>query len=171
MLSLFLPETAHDGLSASVQSSIIEPAFELAHGMHLSVNKFSMHWTPGHNDPSRYHQPIPQNASLDFVTVEGPSVKMSQPTGNGKVVKYMFDLTPELRFEFAKVDGFAPSKVLKPGRVVVDATGDAPGSQGRHSTLLGWMDEQVRSQPHKRSLSIKRKVVEKVSEFLRPPNF
>jgi len=146
MLEIFLPVSKRRGFRKVVQSLIIEPAFQMAHNMHLSENQFSMNYTETYDDPGVCQLAVNQNPEVECVNITGRRVGF--PTEDARVVKYMFDMAPELRWSIAKAREFTLPKVFMRSRVVVyDAKtahiAQKPALKGRHPTLLAWLEEMV----------------------------
>lgn len=150
MLKLFLPRSDYSGLFHSVQSTMIEPALQLAHKMHLSVNEFSLRYTPYHRTKAEDRRPLPLESSpFDCVTLSPLGRVLKFPISEG-ILTYLFDLSPELVFRAVKADSFAEPRVLKRARVLVALTkeehGPYTGSSSRSReppTFLGLVDEII----------------------------
>jgi hypothetical protein len=102
MLEIFLPVSKRRGFRKVVQSLIIEPAFQMAHNMHLSENQFSMNYTETYDNPGVCQLAVNQNPEVECVNITGRRVGF--PTEDARVVEYMFDMAPELRWSIAKGD-------------------------------------------------------------------
>ena len=153
MLELFLPRSDHRRVRLSVQNTIIEPALQLAHKIHLSVNEFSVVYTSYHRSKREKRHPLPRDSSpFECVTVLPPGKVLKFPVLEGTVT-YLFDLSPELVSKVVKTDSFAEPRVLKRARVLVAVTKDgetfhhAPLPSREPPTLLGWMEEGVYPKP------------------------
>ncbi|KAF4636896.1 hypothetical protein G7Y89_g1185 [Cudoniella acicularis] len=148
MLAIFVPEADKKVLGASVKTTIIEPALNLAHKLHLSVNKFSLEWS--HFMRTRPEErPLDPKYFLPFECVDlARSGKVLKPQAfeNSGPITYLFDLSPALVFEAVKADSFAEPKVLKRQRILVVASKEG---QSRFivprvefvecPTLVGWL--------------------------------
>jgi len=154
MMELFLPRSDHRRMRLSVQSTIIEPALQLAHKMHLSVNKFTVVYTSYHGSKREKRHPLPRDSSpFECVTISPPGKVLKFPVSEGAVT-YLFDLSPELVCKAVKTDSYGEPRVLKRARVLVAVTKD--GETFDHATslpsrepptLLGWMEEGVYPKP------------------------
>jgi hypothetical protein len=150
MLALFLPRSDLRKLSVAVQNTIIEPALQLAHKMHLSINEFSMVYTNWHGTKKGKRVPLPRDKSpFECVTISPPWKVLKFPVPEGRVT-YLFDLSPELVFKAVKTNSFAESRVLKRAKVLVAVTEDRETMYDAASlpprelpTLLGWMHEII----------------------------
>ena len=148
MLSLFLPRSDISGFTRLVQSTIIEPALQLAHKMHLSVHDFSLRYTTYHSTKSEERHPLRQEWSqFECVSLSPPGKVQRHPVAD-VIFTYLFDLSPELVFRAVKADSFAEPRVLKRGRILVAVTPEEHGpyagplSRLKESpTLLGFMAE------------------------------
>jgi hypothetical protein len=152
MLLIFLPRSDLHKLAPSVYSAIIEPALLLAHKLQLSVDKFSLSWTPFAGtmleersiDPSDY-------STFECVDIlRSGKVMKSQEVAAAGTITYMLDLTPALIFEAVKADAYSDPRVLNRGRILVAATkeGDGPFVSPRKDsgepTLVAWLFEKLR---------------------------
>jgi hypothetical protein len=150
MLLMFLPRSDMCKLAPSVYSAIIEPALLLAHKLQLSVDKFSLSWTPFAGirleersiDPSDY-------STFECVDIlRSGKVMKSQAVAAAGTITYMLDLTPALIFEAVKADAFADPRVLNRGRILVAATKEGDGQfvssrkDSREPTLVAWLFEK-----------------------------
>jgi hypothetical protein len=148
MLSLFLPRSDISGFTRLVQSTIIEPALQLAHKMHLSVHEFSLRYTSYHSTKLEERHPLRQEWSqFECVSLSPPGKVQRHPIAD-VIFTYLFDLSPELVFRAVKADSFAEPRVLKRGRILVAVTPEEHGpyagplSRPKESpTLLGFMAE------------------------------
>ncbi len=158
MLSIFVPRggRASQAFSMSIEKSIIEPAFSLAHQFQLSVNKFSLQWTRlGEKRPEyRSHdlKDYNQFECVDFFNF-GKIIK-PQHAALIKEVTYIFDLTPALLLEVAKADSFAEPKVVNKGRVLIGARKKQEGTfmlpsieEGESPTLVCWLKDKLDGKP------------------------
>jgi hypothetical protein len=154
MLSLFQPRSDISGFTRLVQSTIIEPALQLAHKMHLSVHEFSLRYTSYHSTKSEERHPLRREWSqFDCVSLSPPG-KVQRPPIADVIFTYLFDLSPELVFRAVKADSFAEPRVLKRGRVLVAVTPEEHGPYTRplsrpkeSPTLLGFMAEINHAKP------------------------
>ena len=127
VLSLFQPRSDISGFTRLVQSTIIEPALQLAHKMHLSVHEFSLRYTSYHSTKSEERHPLRREWSqFDCVSLSPPG-KVQRPPIADVIFTYLFDLSPELVFRAVKADSFAEPRVLKRGRVLVAVTPEEHG--------------------------------------------
>ena len=150
MLQLFLPRSDHHKLRHSVQSDMIEPALQLAHKLHLSVDDFHVEYTSYHRKPLEERRTLSRESSqFECVTISPPGKLVKFPVPEG-ILTYLFDLSPELVFRAVKTASFGEPRVLKRARVLVAVTKEEHGPftalplrSKEPPTLLGWMDGTV----------------------------
>jgi len=149
ILGLFIPRYPMHKLQASVRNNIIEPAFALAHKMHLSVDNFSIEW-------SQYHD-LRRDQRNHFIG-EFKDVELVDLLAEGKTLKahssrntvYIFDITPQLVFREVKADTYAGPKVLRKPRILVAVGKEGQGHNREpqlypvpDATVLDWLDKTM----------------------------
>ena len=152
MLHVFIPHSNGQNLFHSIQNSIIEPALQMAHKLHLSVDRFTLRYTNWHERRMANRQPIHtpiDSMHMDCVMVSPPGKALKFPVQRG-VLTYLLELSPALVFEAAKTDSWGDKKELKASRILVAHTeaNDAPyhgdASRSREiPTLLGLLAEEI----------------------------
>jgi hypothetical protein len=150
MLKLFIPRAHTRNLQAAVYNTIIEPAFALAHKMHLSVDLFSIEWSKYHNLWADQRNPFAGEFN-DFELVDliaGGKTLKAPPLRN---FDYIFDITPQLVFRRVKADTYSEPKVLRKPKILVAVTKEGHGHsreselrQGSDATVLGWLHAHAR---------------------------
>ena len=135
---------------SSVQSAIIGPAISLAHKLQLSVDKYTVWWSPHHRLRLEERPSMPYEFSnFECINLLRSGQTLKFPV-QGRILTYMFDVTPGLFLEPAKAETFADPKVLKRPKILVAATQEEAGPyrpsvtrQGESATLLGWLEEKA----------------------------
>ena len=165
MLFLFLPHSDKREILSSLKSAIIEPALSLAHKFHLSVDRFTVSWTPVNRTPPEHRSFNPADYSkFECVNLlqQGKVLKFPAATqgtaGRGHIV-HLFDVSPGLVLEVVKGNTLAEPKGLNLPRILVAFTKEgqapfrAPKMQpGEEATVLGWLEKRVFSK-QERSMS------------------
>ncbi|KAF4626039.1 hypothetical protein G7Y89_g12119 [Cudoniella acicularis] len=152
MLLLFIPRADERKLHANIRHAIIEPAFALAHKMHLSVDYFTIEWSRYHNSQPSQRSSFPGGLHLHDLELidymdKGKLIR-SAPSGN---VHYMFDITPRLVFTKVKGDSVAEPKVLRKPKLLVSVLKegfrlrDPASKSGEDITSLGWLERNLMS--------------------------
>ncbi len=152
ILLLFLPRSDMQKLGPSVDSAIIEPALTLAHKLHLSVDKFSLNWTPftGVRPEERSIDPRDYTSFECVNILQSGKVMKSQAVAEARTITYMLDLTPALIFEAVKANAFADPRVLNRGRILVAATKEGNSQRfpspddSEEPTVVAWLFEKMR---------------------------
>jgi len=149
MLGLFVPRAAKRGLHTAVRNTIIEPAFALAHKMHLSVDHFSIEWSEYHD--LRYDQRNSLTGKFnyfEFVDLLARGKKLKTPTSG--IINYILDITPQLVFRMVKANTREEPKVLKKPKILVALNKEGYGHfreqvirPERDATVLGWLHTAV----------------------------
>ncbi|KAH6888079.1 hypothetical protein B0T10DRAFT_67040 [Thelonectria olida] len=133
ILSIFAPKTPSAELRASIRESIIDPAADLAHRLHLAPTIYSLKW-PARTAPSRVEVYECLNlASGGLILDLTGTNKDSQSRRN---VTYLFDVSPGLfveRVEMGKKH--APRAIVKPTVLINKADGEVP----QKPTLIKWL--------------------------------
>ena len=150
MLRLFIPRAHTRNLLPAVRNTIIEPAFALAHKMHLSVDLFSIEWSQYHNLRSDERNPFAGEFNdFEFVDLLARGKTLKAPPSRN--IEYLFDITPRLVFRRVKADIYAEPKVLKKPKILVAVTKEGHGHskepelhQGSDATALGWLYAHVK---------------------------
>jgi hypothetical protein len=138
ILEILEPRADTRRLQTSVRSMIIEPAFALAHKMHLSVDQFSIEWSQFHNlqtDQRTYFKAEDMN-EFEFVDLASHRTLKNHPSGD---IIYIFDITPKLVFQKVKADSYGEPKVLKKQKILVTVDKDAAVYSESQPTVLGWL--------------------------------
>jgi len=145
MLGIFIPRAHNLNLQTSVRNTIIEPAFALAHKMHLSVDYFSIEWPKYHK--LRSDRGNGEFSDVELVDLARRTTLKAPPSGN---IDYIFDITPQLVFQRVKADTCAEPKVLKKLRILVAVTKEGYGRNreselrsGSDATVLGWLHQEI----------------------------
>ncbi|OBT67816.1 hypothetical protein VE03_02423 [Pseudogymnoascus sp. 23342-1-I1] len=150
MLRLLAPGSNRHTLKSSVHKDITEPAFALAHKMQLSVDRFTIGWSPLHNLRHDQRKKFDVGFSGDELVDLRTNIKPKDPLA---MIDYVFDITPKLVFYRIKTDTYDEPKVLKKPRILVTVTEDGCREPDRHevvdATVLGWLNDQLNLQ-HKR---------------------
>jgi hypothetical protein len=149
MLRVFIPRTDKRGFHTAVRNTIIEPAFTLAHKMHLSVDYFSIKWSE-YND-LRYDQRNSLSGKFnyfEFVDLLASGKKLKTPPSG--TINYILDITPQLVFQMVKANRCEEPKVLKKPKILVALTKEGHGHfreqairPERNATVLGWLHMAV----------------------------
>lgn len=150
-LHIFAPRLDQEAMGASLITSIIDPCLTLAHKLHLSVDKYSIRWTPYHTATWEQRQTMKLDLTqFECVDLIGGRTFKTQP--KGKLFTYICDLAPGLVLEKAQAQFNGEPKILKKPRVLVAVTKEEDGfyspklpKQGEPCTLLGWMEEKLQS--------------------------
>jgi hypothetical protein len=150
MLGLFIPRAHTRNLQTAVRNTIIEPAFALAHKMHLSVDLFSIEWSQYHNlRPDQRNSFAGEFNDFELVDLlaRGKTLK-ALPSRN---IDYILDITPQLVLRRVKADTYAEPKVLKKPKILVAVTKEGHGHSrepelrpGSDATVLGWLHALAR---------------------------
>lgn len=148
MLEIFLSSSdlRRSKLRVSIQETIVEPALDLAHKMHLSANSFELKWTK-HSKSRRVDRPLLDTRSCGFECIQRSGKSVKPPAADGRPMMYLFDHFPALIMQEAKTDGFGPDKVLKIGKVLVAFPKEEDGlvysSLKPNLTWLGHLNDVV----------------------------
>jgi hypothetical protein len=149
MLGLFVPAANRRNLETSMRHSIIEPAFALARKMHLSVDEFTIEWSPYY-----YSRPGPQISAREFNHFEFVDLLDDYKTiksypSDG--VRWMFDITPMLMFRKVQADSYADPKTLKRPKILAAIIKEGPGHDrepelrsASGATVLDWLETAIR---------------------------
>jgi hypothetical protein len=122
MLRALAPNTDPISLAKSFVETITKPACALARKMHLSLDEFTLEWSPHHDKPQIDPTFIYQKAAgnYDFVDVNSRKrVYVGEVNPEVYRVRWMFDLAPKLVFRKLKVDSWGEGKVLVRPKVLV----------------------------------------------------
>lgn len=138
-------------MGLSLLKSIVDPCLDLAHKLHLSVDKYSIRWTPYHTANWEQRQTMTLDLS-QFECVDLISGRTIKFPPRGKLLTYLFDLSPGLVLETAQAQFFGEPKILKKPKILVAATKEEDGfydpplpRHGDPITLLGHMEEKIQS--------------------------
>jgi hypothetical protein len=143
MLSAVVPNTASQSrdLENSVRTTIIEPAINLAHELHLATKVYSVEW------PFLEEDGMPDLAACDCLNLATGGRRLAVPPGKksqGRRLKYLFDVSPGLYAE--DVGGAvrsAPRVLFKPLILLHD------GERGVETmpTTLSWLSSEQTATP------------------------
>lgn len=133
---------------------IIEPACRLAHNLHLSVDLFTLPWTPYARMRPGYRARAPPNFRQFECTdmlAQGKVLKCprGQKTSPEENIDYILDIFPGLCCQKVKCDVLSDVKVLRKPKVLVAVTGREQSSSllgipvAEDGILLGVMYDQV----------------------------
>lgn len=148
LLHTLAPNTDQSELERSIMTAIVEPALSLAHKLHLSVDKYSIKWTPYHTSPWEKRQAMRVDLSqydcVDLLT--GRNVRFPV---KGKIITYVFDLCPSLELQTAQAQYLGQPKVLKKAKVLVAVTSEEKGvfdprlpNSGEFFTVFGRIEDR-----------------------------
>lgn len=133
LLSTIVPRTAPADLQASVRRSIVEPAADLVHQLHLASSIYSLKW-PARSASTRLEVYQCLNLANGGMVLDLSGTKSASPARRN--IMYLFDIAPGLfveRIEGGKKLGL--KAIAKPTVLVTNAGGDV--SQG--STVMRWL--------------------------------
>lgn len=148
VLSAIAPSTPPAELHSSIRRSIVEPAADLVHQLHLASSSFSLKW-PARTAASRLEVYQCLNLASNGMILDLGGTKQSSPSR--KNVSYLFDVAPGLfveRLEDGKKQGV--KAIVKP-TVLVD---NAEGEVSQAPTVVRWLwDNAPTSQGPSRSVA------------------
>jgi hypothetical protein len=165
MLYIFIPGTDEKELQASLQTSIVEKAVELAHRLQLSVDRYEVGWTPYSEGYSRHGgHGISEPHNFECVNLLAGGKTITFPADDQTVqrahITYILDICPALYCWTIKADAYSEAKILKKPKILIAMTqpNQPPYKVGHASesnvTLLGSMFSQIqlkmRSTNHRR---------------------
>lgn len=133
ILSTLAPKTPPGELRASVRQSIVDPAADLAHRLHLAPSIYSLKW-PARTAPSRVEVYECLNLASGGLILDLTGT--NKDSASRRNVTYLFDVSPGLfveRVEMGKKH--APRAIVKPTVLVNKADGEVP----RKATLVKWL--------------------------------
>ncbi|KAM5346904.1 hypothetical protein ACJ41O_009909 [Fusarium nematophilum] len=133
LVSTIAPRTPTAELYGSVRRSIVEPAAELVHQLHLASSIFSLKW-PARSAATRLEVYQCQNLASGGMILDLSGTKQTSPARRN--VSYLFDIAPGLfveRIEGGKKLGL--KAIAKPTVLVNNGEGDAPQSP----TVMRWL--------------------------------
>ncbi|KAM0439557.1 hypothetical protein ACHAPT_000648 [Fusarium lateritium] len=131
LLSVIAPRTSPAELHSSIRRSIVEPAVDLVHQLHLASNAFSLKW-PARTLRLEVYQCL--NLASNGMILDLSGTKENSPSRRN--VSYLFDVAPGLfvaRFEDGKKLGV--KAIVKP-TVLVDNT---EGEVSQTPTVVRWL--------------------------------
>ena len=136
----------------SLQRNIIEPSVDLAHQLHLSMDRFRVQWGTGPQATilERSRGPsILEKYDCSNVLSNGKPVRLEgKERISGDGVKYIFDIVPGFYCQSFKDDTVSELKVLKKPKVLVAVA--KPGRSasiplaGKGGTILGSVYNRLR---------------------------
>ncbi|KAF0636162.1 hypothetical protein FPSE5266_11709 [Fusarium pseudograminearum] len=139
LLSIIVPRTPPADLQASVRRSIVEPAADLVHQLHLAPSIYSLKW-PARSASTRLEVYQCFNLANGGTPLDLSGTKSSSPARRN--VMYLFDIAPGLfveRIEDGRKLGL--KAIVKPTVLVTNAGGDI--SQG--PTVMRWLWDGIPS--------------------------
>ncbi|KAL4886655.1 hypothetical protein BJY04DRAFT_178097 [Aspergillus karnatakaensis] len=122
MLRVLAPKTDPNSLAKSFYETITKPACTLARKMHLSLDEFTLEWSPAHDQPQIDPATAYQKGAVnyDFVDLNSRKrISVGELDPEAYRVRWMFDLAPKLVFRKLKVDSWGEGKVLARPKVLV----------------------------------------------------
>ncbi|KAI8722115.1 hypothetical protein NCS52_00354600 [Fusarium sp. LHS14.1] len=149
LLSVITPRTPPAELHSSVRRSIVEPASDLVHQLHLASSSFSLKWPAPRTAASRLENYQCLNLASNGMILDLSGTK--QTSASRRNVSYLLDVAPGLfveRLEEGKKGGV--KAVVKP-TVLVDNT---EGEVTQAPTVMRWLwDNASTSQGPSRSVA------------------
>ncbi|KAI1069690.1 hypothetical protein LB507_008468 [Fusarium sp. FIESC RH6] len=139
LLSTIAPRTTPADLQSSVRRSIVEPAADLVHQLHLASSIYSLKW-PARSASSRLEVYQCFNLANGGTILDLSGTKPASPARRN--VMYLFDVAPGLFVE--RIEGgrkLGLKAIAKPTVLVTNAGGDV--SQG--STVMRWLWDGISS--------------------------
>ncbi|KAL5338309.1 hypothetical protein BJX70DRAFT_206201 [Aspergillus crustosus] len=160
MLRALAPKTDPNTLAKSFLEAVTKPACALARKMHLSLDEFTLEWSPHHDKPQIDPAFIYQKPAgiYDFVDVNSRKrVNVGEVDPEAFRVRWMFDLAPKLVFRKLKVDSWGEGKVLVRPKVLVRISylskkkerrtqEEMEGDPTVLGALAGWLQQQYYAQ-------------------------
>lgn len=162
LLSIIAPKSPPTELQGSVRRSIVEPAADLAHQLHLAPSVFSLKW-PARTAATRLEVYQCLNFANGGATLDLSGTKAASQARRGVI--YLFDIAPGLFVE--RVEGgrkLGLKAIVKPTVLVTNSGGDVlqgptimsflwnntPTSQGasRSSSRASSSRSEYRYSPH-----------------------
>ncbi|RGP60553.1 hypothetical protein FLONG3_10815 [Fusarium longipes] len=139
LLSVIVPRTPPADLQASVRRSIVEPAADLVHQLHLAASIYSLKW-PARSASTRLEVYQCFNLADGGTVLDLSGTKSASPARRN--IMYLFDIAPGLFVE--RIEGgrkLGLKAIAKPTVLVTNAGGDI--SQG--PTVMRWLWEGMPS--------------------------
>lgn len=133
VLSAIVCKATPADLQTSVRRSIVEPAADFAHQLHLAASVYSLKW-PARNAGARLEVYECINLASGGLVLDLGGTGPSSPAR--RKVSYMFDVAPGLFVERVEAGKKAPLKAIYRPNVLVYA-GDGEAPQG--PTLIKWL--------------------------------
>lgn len=128
-----VPKTSSSDLQVSLRRTIVEPAADLAHRLHLSPSVFSLKW-PARGAWSRLEVYECLDLSNGGHTIDLSGTKPSSPTRRN--VLYLFDVAPGLFVERVEGGKKSPLRAIRrPSVLIFAGEGEVPESP----TVLKWL--------------------------------
>ncbi|UNI23998.1 hypothetical protein JDV02_009781 [Purpureocillium takamizusanense] len=133
VLAVAVPKVAPSELQSSVRRTIVEPAADFAHQLHLASNIYSLKW-PARNASTRLEVYECINLANGGLVLDLSGTGPSSPSR--RKVSYLFDVAPGLFVERVEVGKKAPLKAIyRPNVLVYAGEGEAP----QRPTLIKWL--------------------------------
>ncbi|KAF4984271.1 hypothetical protein FZEAL_483 [Fusarium zealandicum] len=133
LLSVVAPRTPSAELHSSIRRSIVEPAADLVHQLHLASSIFSLKW-PARTAASRLEVYQCLNLASGGMVLDMAGTKENSPARRN--VSYLFDVAPGLFVE--RIEGgkkLALKAIAKPTVLVNDRGGEVP----QNPTVMRWL--------------------------------
>ncbi|CAM1502084.1 Fc.00g040680.m01.CDS01 [Cosmosporella sp. VM-42] len=133
LLAIFAPKAPPGELAGSIRRSIVEPAIDLVHQLHLASNIFSLKW-PARNASARLEVYECINLASGGMVLDLRGTTQNSPARRN--VSYLFDVAPGLfveRIENGKKLGL--KSIAKPTVLVHSGDGGVPQNQ----TIVKWL--------------------------------
>ncbi len=126
-MGVLVPDTAPDELAESIRSTIIGPAIDLAHRLHLAARPYSIRWLDDDNEATEVDIELLALADGD-VRAWNPAVKTTPLA--------MFAVSPGLFVQDFVGAHTAPRRVLYKSRLL---THDSAHEPKRADTVISWL--------------------------------
>jgi hypothetical protein len=151
MLSILVPDTGFQELYDSIWRSIITPAIDLAHNLHLATDIYTVEWSSlgmvanKNGNEARYD--FNRYTCLNVLEA-GKILKFtSQHSSKDDLrIVYLFDVCPGLVFRKDTDEHSTTRRTLCKPKVLVAASKEKPPVWRRGSTLLEWLREQAEAE-------------------------
>lgn len=148
MLSILVPDTGFQELYDSIWRSIITPAIDLAHNLHLATDIYTVEWSilgmVANKNGSEARYDFNRYTCLNVLEA-GKILKFaSQHSSKDDLrIVYLFDVCPGLVFRKDTDEHSTTRRTLCKPKVLVAASKEKPPVWRRGSTLLEWVREQA----------------------------
>lgn len=133
ILAILVPHTSPGELSGSIYRSIIKPAADLVHQLHLAPNIFSLKW-PVRTAFSRLEVYECINLASGGMMLDLSQTTQTHPARRD--VHYLFDVAPGLFVERIESEGKSrPKAIVKPNVLVYKGDEEVP----QKPTIAQWL--------------------------------